>query len=58
MTSISHISALERRHEQLEEQIGQEMRHPAFDQLKVQEMKRKKLELKDEISRLQREVRH
>ena len=58
MTSLSHISALERRHEQLDLQIGQELRHPSADQLKVQKLKRKKLELKDQISRLQREVTH
>lgn len=58
MTSLSHMSALERRHEELEQMIGQEMRHPNLDQLKIQEMKRKKLELKDQISRLQKEVTH
>lgn len=58
MTSLSHINALERRHEELEDKIGQEMRHPSLDQLKLQEMKRKKLELKDQISRLQKEVTH
>lgn len=58
MTSPSHLSALERRHEQLDQQIGQELRHASSDQLKIQELKRKKLELKDQIFRLQREVMH
>lgn len=58
MTSLSHMNALERRHEELENLIGQEMRHPSLDQLKIQEMKRKKLELKDQISRLQKEAAH
>lgn len=58
MSSLSHISALERRHEQLDQQIGREMQHPSCDEIKLRELKRKKLELKDEIYRLQREVTH
>ncbi|HHB82333.1 MAG: DUF465 domain-containing protein [Devosiaceae bacterium] len=58
MTSVSHISALERRHEMLEQQISIELQHPSQDALKIQELKRKKLEVKDEIARLQSETRH
>lgn len=58
MTSVSHITALERRHEMLEQQINNEMQHPSQDALKIQELKRKKLEVKDEIARLQSETRH
>ena len=58
MTSVSHISALERRHEMLEQQISNELQHPSQDALKIQELKRKKLEVKDEITRLQSETRH
>lgn len=58
MTSLSHLTALERRHQELELQISQEMQHPSYDDLKVRELKRKKLELKDKISNLQREVTH
>ncbi len=58
MTSVSHITALERRHEMLEQQINNEMQHPSQDALKIQELKRKKLEVKDEIVRLQSETRH
>ena len=58
MTSVSHITALERRHEMLEQQINNEMQYPSQDALKIQELKRKKLEVKDEIVRLQSETRH
>ncbi|HHS83116.1 MAG TPA: DUF465 domain-containing protein [Devosia sp.] len=58
MSSVSHISALERRHQMLEQQITIEMQHPSRDALKIQELKRKKLEVKDEIARLQNETRH
>ena len=58
MTNVSHISALERRHEMLEQQIAIELQHPSQDALKIQELKRKKLEVKDEITRLQNETRH
>ncbi len=58
MTSVSHLTALERRHELLEQQIANEMQHPSQDVLKIQELKRKKLEIKDQIARLMRQTRH
>ncbi len=58
MTSVSHLTALERRHELLEQQIANEMQHPSQDVLKIQELKRKKLEIKDRIAKLMRQTRH
>ncbi len=58
MISVSYISALERRHQMLEQEISQEMQHPSQDGLKIQELKRKKLEIKDQLTRLLRETRH
>lgn len=58
MTSMSHLNALNQRHEKLEQQIVQEMQHPGYDDLKVRELKRKKLEIKDEMARLSAEPRH
>ncbi|TDQ67400.1 hypothetical protein ATL17_1413 [Maritalea mobilis] len=57
MTTTSHLNALERRHASLDEQIHQEMQRPALDELKIGMLKRKKLELKDEMSRLQAQTR-
>ncbi len=58
MPSVSYISALERRHQMLEQEIDQEMQHPSQDGLKIQKLKRKKLEIKDQLTRLLRETRH
>ncbi len=49
---ISHLSELVRRHQAIEEAILAEANHPASDDIKVHELKRKKLQLKDEIERL------
>lgn len=52
MSMQSHLSELERRHQALEREIQTEKIHPASSELKVAELKRKKLLLKDEIERL------
>jgi len=52
MTTESHIAALERRHRELEEQIEAEMQNKYYDSLVVSSLKRKKLEVKDELSKL------
>jgi len=52
MTTEGHIAALERRHKELERQIDDEMTHLATDDLMVAALKRKKLEIKDELQRL------
>jgi hypothetical protein len=52
MSMQSHLAELEKRHEALEQQINDCLTHPAVDDLKVVELKRKKLQLKDEIERL------
>lgn len=52
MTTESHIAALQRRHRELEEKIEGEMAHISHDDLQVATLKRKKLEIKDQISRL------
>jgi len=52
MTVESHIAELERRHSALEKQIETNRLSPATDPLKTVELKRKKLQLKDEIEKL------
>ena len=52
MTTESHIAALERRHRELDHQIEEEMAHISHDDLVVASLKRKKLEIKDELARL------
>ena len=58
MTSQTYISSLERRHQDLEKKIELELRHPARDALLIAALKRKKLELKDQMTRAQRDVTH
>ena len=58
MTSQTYINSLERRHQDLERKIEQEMRHPARDALFIAALKRKKLELKDQMSRANVETTH
>lgn len=52
MSIESHLAELERRHAALENKIKEAIAHPASDSLAIAEMKRRKLQLKDEISRL------
>ena len=53
MTTEGHIAALERRHRELERQIEDEMTHLAHDDMMIAALKRKKLEIKDELKKLQ-----
>ena len=52
MSVQSHLAELERRHQALDREIETELLHRSTDELKVKELKRKKLHLKDEIERL------
>jgi hypothetical protein len=54
MTIQAHLAALEQRHEKLNEEIAEALAHSSSDDLKIAELKRRKLQLKDEIERLQR----
>lgn len=49
MTTEGHIAALERRHQELDRQIQAEMSSSRHDELVVTALKRKKLEVKDEL---------
>ena len=51
MTTESHIAALEWRHQELDRQIQEEMAHASYDDLRVAALKRKKLEVKDELNK-------
>ena len=52
VTTEGHIEALERRHRELDRQIEAEQMRPSSDDLLIAALKRKKLELKDELTRL------
>ncbi len=52
MSMQSHLAELEKKHRALEAEINECLTHPAVDDLKIVELKRKKLQVKDEIERL------
>jgi hypothetical protein len=59
MSVESHLAELERRHEALEREIEEAQTHPGVDDLEIAAMKRRKLQIKDEIARLrQKETLH
>ena len=55
MSTDSHLTELERRHRALENEIHEAMAHPSSDDLTIAQLKRRKLQLKDEIERLRQE---
>ena len=55
MPMHAHLAELEKRHRALEDEIAEAMTHPSADCLKIAELKRRKLQVKDEIARLQNE---
>lgn len=52
MSLTSHIAELERKHQALDRKLAEELNHPARDSAKIAELKRRKLVIKDELSRL------
>jgi hypothetical protein len=56
MAIASHLAELEKRHQALEQEISEALTHPSIDDLKLVELKRRKLYVKDEIVRLKQTV--
>lgn len=52
MTIASHLLELRRKHETLSEMVEQAQRNPGSDALKIADLKKQKLRLKEEIERL------
>ena len=52
MSLHNHLTKLERRHSALSREIEKETGYPGSDEAKVNELKRRKLLLKDEITKL------
>lgn len=52
MTISSRMTELKRKHEALSEQVEEAQRSPGTDDLAIVEMKKQKLRLKEEMSRL------
>lgn len=52
MTLSSHIHELRKKHEALSDAVEKALRSPGFDDLQIAEMKKQKLKIKEEITRL------
>lgn len=52
MSVESHLAELERRHQALKREIEEAQAHPGFDELEIAALKRRKLQIKDEIAQL------
>ena len=48
-----HLAALKEKHHALDVQIKQEMAHPSVDEMRIQELKKQKLKIKEEILALE-----
>lgn len=58
MSMQSHLAELERKHQALKRQLEDALAHPSTDDLTIADLKRRKLLVKDEITRLKHEVGH
>jgi hypothetical protein len=56
MAIESHLTELEKRHQALKLEISEALNHPSTDDLRLVELKRRKLHLKDEIARIRQDV--
>ena len=52
MSMGTHIDQLRKKHESLSMKVEDAMRHPGFDDLEIAQLKKEKLRLKEEITRL------
>ncbi|OED46278.1 MULTISPECIES: YdcH family protein [unclassified Leisingera] len=56
MSLSSHLTELKKKHEHLSMEVEQAQRSPGTDDLEIATMKKQKLKLKEEISRLTAEA--
>ncbi len=52
MSLASHLQELRKKHQSLSEAVEQAQRSPGADDLQISEMKKQKLRIKEEITRL------
>ena len=56
MSIQSHLAELEKKHQALEQEISDAQMHPSSDNLLIAELKRRELQVKDEIARLRQDA--
>ena len=52
MATSAHLAELAQRHRMLEDELAEALEHPSVDDFSLAELKRRKLQLKDEMTRL------
>ncbi|NHK26736.1 DUF465 domain-containing protein [Parvularcula flava] len=58
MSIDARLEKLDQRHQELETALSTELKQPSSDDLRINELKRRKLAIKDEIRTLQSRTRH
>lgn len=58
MSIEARLEKLGERHQQLENALANELNHPSSDDIRITELKRRKLAIKDEMQQLQSRPRH
>jgi len=58
MTATPHLDQVERKYQSLKDQISRARQHPGIDELELAELKRRKLQLKDELEKLRHDELH
>lgn len=58
MSVQAHLGELAAKHKALEAELEDVMSHPASSDAEIAELKRRKLRIKDEISKLADQMRH
>jgi hypothetical protein len=53
MENVEHIEALKSKHANLDSELEAELQRPHPDDLRIQQLKREKLRIKDEIASLE-----
>jgi hypothetical protein len=56
MSHEAHLSELERKHRALDQEIQSERQSPGSDDLRLAALKRRKLQLKDEIEQIRHKI--
>ena len=56
MSLESHLTELRRKHAELSEAVERAQRSPGTEDLEISEMKKRKLQLKEEITRIEGEL--
>jgi hypothetical protein len=56
MAIQAHLAELEKRHRTLEQELEDALAHPSSDDMTIAELKRRKLQVKDEIARLRHDA--